>query len=151
RLRSVPGIGPKTEARLLEALARESEPRPRHGLLLNRAWELVGGIAEAVGGEVAGDPRRWRDSCEFLAVACAASDPEPVLGHFGSLPQIVAVIDRDERRAVGVTVEGVPVELVAAEPERFGSAFVRATGSRRYVEALEPLPNASDERAVYAA
>ena len=26
-LRSVPGIGPKTEARLLEALAREAEPR----------------------------------------------------------------------------------------------------------------------------
>src|SRR3954451_4624260 len=40
RLRSVPGIGAKTEARLLEALAREGEPRPRQGLLLNRAWEL---------------------------------------------------------------------------------------------------------------
>src|SRR3990170_485727 len=45
RLRTVPGIGPKTEARLLEALARESDPRPQRGLLLNRAMELVGGIA----------------------------------------------------------------------------------------------------------
>src|ERR671930_381011 len=34
RLRSVPGIGPKTEARLREALAREGEPRPPRGLLL---------------------------------------------------------------------------------------------------------------------
>jgi hypothetical protein len=42
RLRAVPGIGPKTEAQLLEALAREAEPRPRHGLLLSCAWELVG-------------------------------------------------------------------------------------------------------------
>ena len=41
RLRSVPGIGAKTEAQLLEALAREGEPRPRQGLLLNRAWELL--------------------------------------------------------------------------------------------------------------
>src|SRR5829696_7606680 len=49
-LRGVPGIGPKTEARLLEALAREGEPRPRRGLLLNRAWDLVGGIAAALGG-----------------------------------------------------------------------------------------------------
>src|SRR5215207_3568850 len=40
RLRSVPGIGPKIEARLLEALARESEPRPQRGLLLSRAREL---------------------------------------------------------------------------------------------------------------
>ena len=29
RLKSVPGIGPKTEQRLLEALAREHGPRPR--------------------------------------------------------------------------------------------------------------------------
>src|SRR3954454_7209060 len=41
RLRSVRGIGPKREAQLLDALAREGEPRPQRGLLLNRAWELV--------------------------------------------------------------------------------------------------------------
>jgi DNA polymerase (family X) len=52
---------------------------------------------------------------------------------------------------VGVTVEGVPVELVVAEPERFGTALVRATGSPAYVAALEPLPDAPDEEAVYRA
>jgi DNA polymerase (family X) len=150
-LRNVPGIGPKTEARVLEALARESEPRPRRGLLLNRAWDLVGGIAAALGGEVAGDVRRWRDSCEVLAVVCAAPDPGAALARFGELPQIVAVVEEDERRAVGVTVEGVPIELVVAEPERFGTALVRATGSRRYTAALGPLPDATDEHAVYRA
>ena len=151
RLRAVPGIGPKTEARLLEALAREGEPRPRRGLLLNRARELVGGIAAALGGEAAGDVRRWRDSCEELAVVCAAADPRPVLARFTDLPQIVAVLEQDERRALGVTVDGVPVELVVAEPERFGTALVRATGSQAYVAALEPLPEAPDEQAVYRA
>jgi DNA polymerase (family X) len=151
RLRTVPGIGPKTEARLLEALAREAEPRPGRGLLLNRAWDLVGGIAGAIGGEAAGDVRRWRDSCELLAVVCAAPDPRPVLGRFAELPQIVAVVEQDEERAVGVTVDGVPVELVVAGPERFGTALVRATGSQAYVAALEPLPDAPDEQAVYRA
>jgi DNA polymerase (family 10) len=151
RLRSVPGIGPKTEALLVEALAREAEPRPRQGLLLNRARELVGAVAAALHGEAAGDVRRWRDSCELLAVVCAAADPGPVLARFAGLPQIVAVVEQGERRAVGVTVEGVPVELVAAEPERFGTAVVRATGSPAYVAALEPLPDAPDEEAVYRA
>jgi DNA polymerase (family X) len=151
RLRSVPGIGPKTEARLLEGLAREDEPRPRQGLLLNRAWELVGGIAAALDGEAAGDVRRWRDSCELLAVVCAAPNPDAVLDRFGALPQIVALIERADRRAVGVTVEGVPVELVVSEPHRFGTALVRATGSPTYVSALEPLPEAPDERGVYRA
>jgi DNA polymerase (family X) len=151
RLRSVPGIGPKTEARLLEALAREAMPRPRRGLLLDRALELVGGIAAALDGEPAGDVRRRRDTNERLSVVCAAPDPGSVLERFAALPQIVAVVERDDRRAIGVTVDGVPVELVAAAPERFGTALVRATGAPAYVAALEPLPDAPDEQAVYAA
>jgi DNA polymerase (family X) len=151
RLRTVPGIGPKTEARLLEALSRAAEPPPQQGLLLNRAWELVDGVAAALDGEVAGDVRRWRDSCERLAVVCAAPDPGSVLTRFARLPQIVAMVEQDERRAVGVTVEGVPVELVIPEPERFGTALVRATGSPAYVAALEPLPDGPDEEAVYRA
>ncbi len=151
RLRSVPGIGPKTEARLLDALAREDEPRPRRALLLNRAWDLVGGIAAALGGEPAGDVRRWRDACEQLAVVCVATDPEPVLRRFAELPQVVAMVEQHERRAVGVSLDGVPIEIVAAEPRAFGTALVRATGSTAYVEALEPLPEAPDEAAVYSA
>ncbi len=151
RLRTVPGIGPKTETRLLEALASEATPRPRRGLLLNRARELVGGIAEALDGQPAGDVRRWRDSCEHLAVVCAAVDPGSLLERFSALVQIVATVEREERRAVGVTVEGVPVEVVVAEPERFGTALLRATGSPGYVAALEPLPDAAEERALYGA
>ena len=93
RLRALPGVGPKTEARVIEALAREPTARTRPGLLLDRARALVGGIADALDGEAAGDVRRWRDSCEQLAVVCAAADPAPVLARFEALPQIVAVIE----------------------------------------------------------
>ena len=149
RLRGVPGIGPKTEAQILEGLAREPEPRSRRGLLLNRALDLVGGIATALGGEIAGDVRRWRDSCEFLSAVCAASDPRPVVAQFADLPQVVTLIEESERRALGVTVEGVPVEVVVADPASYGTALVRATGAPPYVAALEPLPDAPDEKAVY--
>ena len=150
RLSSAPGIGPKTEARLLEALAREHEPRPGQGLLLNRARELTAGIATALGGELAGDARRWRDSCSRLAVVCTAVDPQPVLARFASLPHVVALLSAGERSAVGVTVDGIPVEVVVAEPQRFGTALARATGSPKYLEPLEPLPDAPDEHALYA-
>jgi DNA polymerase (family 10) len=149
RLRSVPGIGPKIEAQILEALAREDEPRPRAGLLLNRGLELVGGIADALDGEPAGDVRRWRDSCEQLAVVCRAEEAEPVTERFAELPQIVALIERDQHGALGVTVEGVPVALVVAPPQRFGTELLRATGAPAYVAALEPLPAAPDEEGVY--
>jgi len=151
RLGQVPGIGPKTEAKILASLAHGERPRPRRGLLLNRALELSFGIAEAVGGEFAGDPRRWRDSSGIFAVVCSAARPGPVLERFEALPQIVSIVDREKRRAIGVTVEGVPVELVVAEPRRFGTELLRATGSAEYVEALEPLPDAPDEEGVYRA
>ena len=151
RLADVPGIGPKTEAKLLAALAREERPRPRRGMLLNQARELLEGIALAVGGEIAGDPRRWRDVNEELAVVCSAARAGPILDRFERLPQIVAVVERSERRSLGITVEGVPVELVVAPPKRFGTELVRVTGSRQYVEALAPLPEGRDEESVYAA
>jgi DNA polymerase (family 10) len=151
RLRAVPGVGPKLELQILEALRREGEPRPPRGIHLPRARELVAGIAEALGGEPAGDPRRWRDSCERLAVVSAAPDPAPLLERFAELPQIVAVIEREERRALGVTVEGVPVELAVAAPGAAGTELLRATGAEAYVAALGPLPEAATEEEVYAA
>jgi DNA polymerase (family 10) len=148
RLTSVSGIGPQTERRMLDALAREGRP-DRKGMLLNRARALVEEIAEGVGGEPAGDPRRWADVSFDFAVVAAAADPAPVLDAFESLPAIVSVLERQDRRAVGVTVEGVPVELVVAEPPRFGTELLRQTGTRAYVEALGELPLAADELAVY--
>ena len=150
RLKSVPGVGPKTEAKLLAALAQADRPRPRKGMLLNQALALSESVAEALGGEIAGDPRRRRDSNEVFAVVCTG-EPGLALERFESLPQIVSVVDRSERRAIGVTVEGVPVEVVVAEPKLFGTELLRATGSEAYVAALEPLPEAPDEEGVYRA
>jgi DNA polymerase (family 10) len=151
RLREVPGIGPQTEQKLLAALRQTERPRPARGLLLNRAWALSIAIADVFGAEVAGDARRYRDSCERLAVVACADGPTPLLDEFERLPLIVTVLERAADRATGVTVEGVPVELVVAPRERYGTELLRATGSDAYVAALEPLPTAPDEEAVYGA
>jgi DNA polymerase (family X) len=150
RLGEVPGIGPTTERRLKERLGREpAQGRPR--VLLNRARLLVEAVAEAVGGTAAGDVRRWRDRPERLAVVCATGEPGPVLDAFAALPEVVAVVEREENRSVGVTVEGIPIELVTVPKQSFGTALLRATGSAPYVAALEPLPEAAREEDVYRA
>jgi DNA polymerase (family X) len=150
-LSGVPGVGPKTEAKIVAGLRQERPRRPRRGMLLNRARALVEAISEPLGGEPAGDPRRWRDASFDFAVVCAAVEAGEVMERFERLPLIVALVEREERRAIGVTVEGVPVRLVVASPERFGTELVRATGALEYVAALEPLPDAPDEEGVYRA
>ncbi len=149
RLTSVSGIGPQTEQRLLAALEREGKPQPPRGMVLNRARALVEEIAAGVGGEAAGDPRRWADVSFDFAVVCSAARPEPVFAAFEALPAIVSVLERSDRRAVGVTVEGVPVELVVAEPTNFGTELVVATGTKPYVAGLGELPPAPDEESLY--
>jgi DNA polymerase (family X) len=151
RLGEARGIGPQTEAKLRAALERPLEPVAPRPLLVTRARELTLSIAAELGGEIAGDARRWRDACERLAVVCSAREPAAVIDRFAARSQIVAVVERSERRALGVTVEGVPVELFVASPERYGTELVRATGSGQYVSALEPIPDASDEDGVYRA
>jgi len=73
-----------------------------------------------------------------------------MLDAFDALPSIVSVLERSGRRAIGVTVEGVPVELVVAEPARFGTELLVATGTDAYVTGLGELPPGPDEEAVYA-
>jgi DNA polymerase (family 10) len=145
RLGSLRGIGPKTEQKILAGLLDAGPRRPRRGLTLNRAWAVAGGIADALGGEVAGDPRRWCDSSERLAVVVPAAEPDTVLDRLATLPQLVAVVEREHDRAVGVTVDGVPVEVVAAPPARYGTELFRATGPADLVDRLEPLPDAPTE------
>src|SRR5919204_5380465 len=82
RLRSAPGVGPKTEAKLLERLAGALPARPGRRLLLSRARFLVERVAAALEGEPAGDVRRWKDEPERLAVVVASEDATPALERF---------------------------------------------------------------------
>ena len=145
RLQTVPGVGPQTEERIAAALAAPATPA-RTGLMLDRARALCEAVADALGGIVAGDVRRWVDEPERLAVVVATESPDAVRARFAALPEIVAMLGPD----TGVSLDGVPVELVVAAPERLGTALVEATGSVRYVAALGPLPEAAAEEEVYA-
>jgi DNA polymerase (family X) len=148
RLREVRGIGPTTENQIRAAL--ESGPQVRRGVTITRSRALAGAIATALGGEIAGAPRRFGELAYELSVVCPSDDPECVVGRFASLPAIVTLLERDDRRAVGLTVEGIPVTLVVSSPATFGTELLRATGSAEYVESLGALPAAASEEELYA-
>jgi DNA polymerase (family X) len=77
--------------------------------------------------------------------------PADAIDAFAALPQIMALLERSERRAVGLTLDGVPIVLVVAKDGTLGTELVRATGSAEWVEALGPLPEAAEEAQVFAA
>jgi DNA polymerase (family 10) len=131
---------------MLAALSREPQPA-RRGLTRNRALALAQAIAAPLGAQFAGELRR---GCELVHTVVLVSPANDALDSFAAQPQVVAVLERDERHVIGVTVEGIPVELVAATPDSFGTELLRATGSAEYAAALGPLPEAPTEEEVYA-
>ena len=89
------GAGRERESASAPGPAAESSARAG-----GRGGIAAGGLERRGVAEVAGDVRRWRDSCEQLAVVCRAPDAASVIERFADLPQIVGVIERDERRAL---------------------------------------------------
>jgi DNA polymerase (family 10) len=156
RLRELVETGRLAELEELEAslrpeLVRRATARarpPRSRLLLHRARALQGELAAALGGIPAGDPRRAVELPARLAIAV----PDPaLLDRLEQSPGVVAVLEREERRAVAVTTEGVAVEVLAAAPGRLGATLVEATGAAGWVETLGQLPDGDDERTVLEA
>src|SRR5439155_1259081 len=96
---------------------------------------------------IAGEVRRWRDVVQELALVSTELD---ALERLEASPTVVTLIEREPHRAVGVTVEGIPVEVVVAARERFGTELVRATGSPEYVASLGELPDVATEEELYA-
>ena len=150
-LQRVPGIGPATEQRILARI--EAEPdRPQKGLTLPTARDLVGGIADALGGEIAGDPRRWARPLVRPLGRRPGDRP-------GRRPRRVRApaADRDGRRASGAprtrrdrrgrARRAVPPRARRASAPSSSGRRERPRTSRRSARS----PRRQDEEAVYAA
>ena len=100
------------------AAAARAYAQPRAGL----SCEPIAEAAERCGGGRSAPLAGRCPSDSLLSVS-----DNNALERFHELPQIVG---RRGRRPVGVTVEGVPVELVVAPADRFGTELLRATAPR---------------------
>jgi DNA polymerase (family X) len=135
KLRSLPGMGQKTEARILsgiEALGRRSQRMP-----LARAWpaaqELMDALRKVEGViaiEAAGSLRRMRATIGDIDLLAAASDPRPIMEAFTKLPQVLQVLGQGDVKASVEFNNRIRAQLWVQPPERFGSALVYATGSK---------------------
>ena len=162
RLRALPGFGAKTETRILEAIqTRREQPT---GFLLGEVYPRAQQVLERlrrlplVGrAELAGSIRRGRALVGDMDLLLAAEQPaealQAALEHLGLQGEVVLHADYAETETR--LADGFPLHLIAARPERWGSAWVLSTGSAGHLQALggsAALPNdAPTEAAFYQA
>ncbi|OGO35305.1 MAG: hypothetical protein A2W35_07420 [Chloroflexi bacterium RBG_16_57_11] len=144
KLRSLPGMGEKSEARILagiEALSRRSDRTP-----LGKAWpfaqsllDLLRGVPGVKAVEVAGSLRRMRATVGDIDLLAAASDSKAVMQAFVGHPDVIRVSGQGETKASVEFSHNLRAQLWVHPPERFGTALQYATGSKDHNVRLREL------------
>jgi DNA polymerase (family 10) len=143
RVRTLQGLGAKSEEKILAALDKGLGAEPeRRGLLgvgLPVVREVVEALREhpaAVEVSGAGSVRRGRETFRDLDVIATATDPAALIGHFVGLPWVLEVAARGATKATVVTKQGLRLDLRVVPPEDYGSLLQHFTGSKDHNVAL---------------
>ncbi len=145
RVRTVKGMGEKTERRILEAIRRLRAPEAQHVLLpaaLAVADAMRAHLDRAAGGataEAAGDLRRWAESVDELSLVVAAERPADAMKQALQAPLLAEVTARDKGAFQGRLASGLPIRVQVVSRSAYAPALLRATGSAAHVQHLERL------------
>lgn len=137
RVRTLPGLGEKTEARILEAiLARRA--RARRYLLsvaAPAADALLAHLRQAPEVEkvvVAGSYRRGRETVGDLDLLATAARSGAIMERLVDYPEVAEVRAQGETRATVILDSGLQVDLRVVPADSFGSALHYFTGSKSH-------------------
>ena len=137
RVRSVPGMGAKSEQKLLEAICRYWEGRGRAllGEMLPKAEGMVEwlrALPEVHDAAYAGSARRGKETVGDLDLLATSDDPAAVCRAFASSGILVEVDLAGETKVSGTIAGGWQVDLRVVEPRSWGAALVYFTGSQQH-------------------
>ena len=142
QLRTLAGLGAKTEERILKALAeKKQEPSDRRllgdglGPLLAVVDVLQEHPAAAKVSE-AGSARRRKETFRDLDIIATAKDPEALIDYFTKLKWVIEVMAKGPTKATVLSNEGLRFDLRVVPPESYGNLLQHFTGSKDHNVAL---------------
>ncbi len=140
RLRTLPGLGAKTEERILKALAEK--PKEKRTLLA-KALPAVQAVVEVLkaheaSNEVseAGSVRRRTETVKDLDIIATAGDPAALTEYFTKLRWVAEVEAKGKTKATVVSHDGLRFDLRVVPPESYGNLLQHFTGSKEHNVAL---------------
>ncbi len=145
KLRDLPGMGEKSETRIIqgiEALGRRSD-RMTQGAAWSHAERWLEWLRAQPGvlrSEPGGSLRRWKETIGDLDLVAVvdlprehdASDPVPVMENLINHPEVARVLGQGDVKVSVELKDGVRIQVWITRPERFGSMWVYATGSKNH-------------------
>nr|MBC7246113.1 DNA polymerase/3'-5' exonuclease PolX [Chloroflexota bacterium] len=144
QLRHLPGLGIRSEQRILEGI--ESLYRRTTRIPLGVAWPVASELARALRQELGidtvepvGSLRRMKDTVGDIDLLAACAEPERATAAFVRLPQVAEILSHGPTRASVILHNGLQVDIRALRPEHYGSLLQYFTGSKEHNVALRTL------------
>jgi DNA polymerase (family 10) len=142
QLRTLAGLGAKTEERILKALAEKKEEPSDRRLLGDGLGPLLAVVevlrehpaAEKV--SEAGSARRRKETFRDLDIIATATDPEALIDYFTRLKWVVEVVAKGPTKATVLSNEGLRFDLRVVPPQSYGNLLQHFTGSKDHNVAL---------------
>jgi DNA polymerase (family X) len=135
KIHSLPGMGQKSENRILEGLEalKRRSTRRLLGNVRPVALRWVEWLRAQPGvtlADAAGSLRRWRPTIGDLDLVAGCSNPEPVMKAFTTHPDVMRVLAQGENKSSIELKDGLNMQLWIQPPERYGTLLVYVTGSK---------------------
>jgi DNA polymerase (family 10) len=143
RLRTLPGLGAKSEEKILKALAFKAENPDEGRRLLGEGLPAVQAVVSvlrnhpaAVRVSEAGSVRRRKETFRDLDIIATATEPAELTTYFTQLPWVVDVVAHGDTKATVISNEGLRFDLRVVPPESYGNLLQHFTGSKEHNVAL---------------
>lgn len=135
KLRGLPGMGEKSEQKILEgieALSRRSGRTPLGQALpiANAMLEILRNVKGVVRAEMAGSLRRMKPTIGDIDLLVSSADPEPVMQAFVSQKNVARILGQGATKSSIEFNNGLRAQVWTHPPHQFGTALQYATGSK---------------------
>jgi DNA polymerase (family X) len=143
RLRTLPGLGAKSEEKILKALAFQAENPDTGRRLLGDGLPAVQAVVAvlrehpaAVHVSEAGSVRRRKETFRDLDIIATATEPAELTAFFTQLTWVVDIVAHGDTKATVLSNEGLRFDLRVVPPESYGNLLQHFTGSKDHNVAL---------------
>lgn len=144
KLRSVPGFGEKSEAKLLAHL--RFSVRHAGSFLLGSVYDSVHEIERRLARvpgtkrvSVAGSVRRMKETVRDMDLLAVSNNPTALMNYFVSLPGVQEVYGKGKTKASVRLESGIDADLRIVPEQSWGAALNYFTGSKEHNIALREL------------
>lgn len=136
-LAGLPGVGAKTEEKILKGILlwRKSRERRPLGKILPIAQEIVNELKKCPSVKKispAGSLRRMKDTVKDLDILVVSSEPMEIMERFVSLPFVMEVLGMGPTKSSILTKDAFQIDLRVVPEESFGAALQYFTGSKNH-------------------